>query len=97
MPIDEDELANVPGIGEKRLEMYGDEILAILDEVRESRHVLSHWGVSCEHFFGEVARGSHDRCFDRKRQFQKQPLIRGNSGGIGKIRTFDLSIISAAL
>ena len=35
MPIDEDELANVPGIGEKRLEMYGDEILAILDEVRE--------------------------------------------------------------
>lgn len=35
MPVDEDGLANVPGIGEKKLEMYGDEILAILDEVRE--------------------------------------------------------------
>ena len=35
MPVDEVELSGVSGIGGRRLEMYGDEILAILDEVRE--------------------------------------------------------------
>ncbi len=34
MPVDEDALSEVPGIGERRLELYGDEILATLDEFR---------------------------------------------------------------